>query len=142
MTKLSRYSVALALAVIFASLAACGSGSDKEEPAKPTVPASESMSSQAAVKADVAAKSSARELVAELEVCFVDQQTYKGCEPRGAAAGVSASTTDLGYTVTAESKSGNEFVIAKSDEGTIKRTCTRKGEGGCPSSGPSPGNSW
>ena len=81
MTKLSRYSIALALAVIFASLAACGSGSDKEETGKATVPASESMSSQEAVKADVAAKSSASELVAELEVCFGDQQTYKGSEP-------------------------------------------------------------
>ena len=139
MTKPGRYAIALAFVVIIGSLAACGDDSGKE--AKPA-PAPEAMSNQEAVKADAAAKSSARVLVTEMEACFVDQQTFKGCEPSRAAAGVSADTTDLGYTVTAQSKSGNEFLVTKADDGSLKRTCTTKGEGGCPSSGPSAGNDW
>ena len=131
MTKLSRYAIALVLVLILGALAACGSDSGEEETATPPAPASDGMSGVDPVSADADAKSSVRELVSEMEVCFVEQQTYRGCKPGRAAAGVSAKATDLGYTVTAESKSGNEFVITRAGDGTLERTCTTKTEGGC-----------
>ena len=36
------------------------------------------------------------------------------------------------------STGGNEFVLTKAADATLNRTCTRKGEGGCPSAG----NDW
>ena len=39
-----------------------------------------------------------------------------------------------GYTITAQSKSGNRFVITKT-AGTTSRTCTTVGDGACPSNG-------
>ena len=48
-----------------------------------------------------------------------------------AGTAVAAST----YTITAKSNAGNSFVITKASDGTISRTCTPTGSGGCPSSG-------
>ncbi len=100
------------------------------------------MSSVEAVRADVAAKTGARNLMVEMEVCFTDQQTYERCDPGRTLPDVSVTTTDFGYTLTAKSKSGNEFVVNRAADGTAERTCTKKGEGDCPSAGASTGNDW
>jgi type IV pilus assembly protein PilA len=118
-------------AAMFAAtaLAIAGCGEDKPDP-------------QAVKKQDAESKSDARNLVSELEVCFVDNQDYTACKkppntklPLGDGKGqveVSGATTD-GYTVVAHSESGNSFTLKKSGSGAAKRTCDAAGsdEGGC-----------
>jgi type IV pilus assembly protein PilA len=105
---------------------------------------------------DASAKSDARNAVSQIESCFADEQTYGNCGPTnanmtkaatgldttdtvptGVAQAGKVSLTGLGasaYTITAQSKSGNRFVISKSG-GTVSRTCTATGEGACPTNG-------
>ena len=105
---------------------------------------------------DASAKSDARNAVSQIESCFADEQTYANCGPTnanmtkaatgldttdtvptGVAQAGKVSLTALGasaYTITAQSKSGNRFVISKSG-GTVSRTCTTVGDGACPSNG-------
>jgi type IV pilus assembly protein PilA len=86
---------------------------------------------------DAGAKSDARNMVSQLESCFVDNSTYTGSGAGGSclstntglsigsAAGqvqVSGVTTN-GYTIVAKSVSNNTYTIIKSG-GTITRTCT------------------
>ena len=98
---------------------------------------------------DADAKSNARNLVSQIESCFVSEQDYTKCTspantglPVGTGTGqvsaASASSSD--YTVTAISKASSggahTFVITKSGLGGASvRTCTPTGQGGCPSSG-------
>ena len=109
-------------------VAACG-GEDKPDP-------------QTVQKQDIQAKSDARNLASEIEVCFVENQTYSACKkpagtelPLGSNTGQvevkDASTT--GYRIVAHSKSGNSFTLEKSASGGTKRTCETSGshEGGC-----------
>ena len=148
MGRQNRIAFALASALALSALTAgCGGDSgddDKAEPA-PTTPSTAQLA-----KDDTSAKSNARNIATQMEVCFVDAQSYSGCalapdgtvagEPtgltKGTAAGqVESSVTDLGYKITSKSKSGNTFVITKDASGSMKRTCTTKGRAGCPSSG-------
>jgi hypothetical protein len=55
-----------------------------------------------------------------------------GTPTSGGQVGVTGSST--GYTITAMSKSGNLFTIAK-DTGTTTRSCSTAGQGACPSNG-------
>jgi type IV pilus assembly protein PilA len=105
---------------------------------------------------DASAKSDARNSVSQIESCFADEQTYSNCGP--AAAAMSKANTGMtfaaapnsangtvglviaaggaGYTITAASKSNTNFVITKdTTAGTLTRTCTNAGQGGCPQSG-------
>jgi type IV pilus assembly protein PilA len=94
---------------------------------------------------DAEAKSNARNMVSQLESYYSQAQTYVGAEassdvtssgiPRGAGDGqvdISGEGTD-DYTVTAQSKSGTDFTIVKTDGGAPVRDCTAPGTGGCPS---------
>jgi type IV pilus assembly protein PilA len=81
---------------------------------------------------DSSAKSNARNAVSQMESCFTDAETYTGCTlagsglPVGSANGqveITTAGTDTGYTVTAHSKSGCGFVIARSGTG-LTRTHT------------------
>jgi type IV pilus assembly protein PilA len=105
---------------------------------------------------DASAKSDARNAVSQIESCFADEQTYANCGPTNAnmtkaATGLDTTATvptgvadagkvsltglgATGYTITAQSKSGNRFVITK-NAGTTSRTCTTVGDGACPSNG-------
>ena len=96
---------------------------------------------------DASAKSDARNMVTQVESCFADTQDYTQCDTAadlgttglniGTGAGqvsVTASATD-GYTITAASKSSNEFMITKAAGGAPSRTCTGS-TGGCK------GGSW
>jgi type IV pilus assembly protein PilA len=79
---------------------------------------------------DSAAKSNARNLVSQVESCFAESQDYRSCDTAGElgttglpiASGTPASKSGQvavtsaavdGYTITAESKSGNSFTITK-----------------------------
>jgi type IV pilus assembly protein PilA len=98
---------------------------------------------------DADAKSSARNLVSQVESCFATEQNYESCDTAGelgdtglsygtAAGEVSVTDSDGAantYEVTAKSKSGNDFIITKGTNGASTRSCTPTGEGGCPNSG-------
>jgi type IV pilus assembly protein PilA len=103
---------------------------------------------------DAAAKSNARNSVSFMESCFSDNQDYTPCTTASALGGStgvtglnlvfstapSAGQTEIsgqsatGYSVTALSNSGDSYVITKSN-GSISRTCTPVGTGGCPTNG-------
>jgi type IV pilus assembly protein PilA len=113
----ARFLVILALSVFAAG---CGSSSN-------------GANTQQKTQDDVLAKSNARTAVTEIESCFVDRAAYTGCEPT--KSGVTATTTDTTYTVTAESRSGNAFVVSRDANGALKRSCTTAGDGACPAGG-------
>jgi type IV pilus assembly protein PilA len=98
---------------------------------------------------DAAAKSDARNMVSQVESCFADTQTYVSCNNSNLTnTGLSIMTTDNAaptagkvavtaaaattFTVTAASKSGNTFSIARTSSG-YSRTCTGS-TGGCSNS--------
>jgi hypothetical protein len=113
------------LLVAGAFAAGCGGGDKQKSSAAP---------SPNAAQADATAKAAARTAVSELEACYVDSMNYGDCKP--ATRGVDLSdATATGYKLTAKSAAGNSFVIEKAKSGAITRTCTTKGEGGCPPSG-------
>jgi type IV pilus assembly protein PilA len=95
---------------------------------------------------DAEAKSNVRNLVSHMESCFTGPESYAGCNashtdiaqsgisrvdgapaPNSGQVGISNLNTST-YTLTGESKSGNEFVYTKNG-GTVTKTCT--GSGGC-----------
>jgi type IV pilus assembly protein PilA len=96
---------------------------------------------------DGEAKSDARNLVSHIESCFTQKQDYQQCvtsgalNPTGLVIGtgtgeVSATANGVnGYSVTANSKSGNTFTITKNPStGALSRSCsTASGttNGGC-----------
>jgi|SRR5512133_912734 type IV pilus assembly protein PilA len=90
---------------------------------------------------DASAKSDARNAVSQIESCFVDTQDYSLCDtpaevpqlPTGIT--VTAGTPASGYTAKATSKSGNTFSILKNTDGSITRSCTTGGNGGCQTGG-------
>ena len=105
---------------------------------------------------DGEAKSNARNMVSQVESCATDYSgVYATCTTAagnalgttgftfGSAAGevevaATGAGVDLnkGYTVTAHSQSGTNFVIAKAAAtGTSARTCSAGGQGGCRTGG-------
>jgi type IV pilus assembly protein PilA len=80
---------------------------------------------------DSSAKSAARNVVSQMESCFTGTETYVGCEAgsiteSGSTAAVVQVTgaNAVGYTVNAQSKSGNDFQIVKdTTTGVVTRTC-------------------
>src|SRR5687768_11173958 len=89
---------------------------------------------------DSSAKSDARNMVSQLESFYTEGDTYEGFD--GADSGLTIGTgpgevnvtgadEDV-YTVTAYSKSGNEFVVQKETNGTTTKSCTdTEPKGGC-----------
>ena len=99
---------------------------------------------------DTDAKSNARNAVSQVESCYANEQDYTKCQSAtdlgntgldlgtgpGAVKIEPQGTPPRGFTVTAYSKSGTEFVIQKDpDTGKISRSCDDPGQGGCPSGG-------
>jgi type IV pilus assembly protein PilA len=100
---------------------------------------------------DASAKSDARNAVSQMESCYASKQDYSaaGCPsatvfqgsslPVGSGQGqvdISAQTATT-YTITAKSKSGNNFLISKDAAGNTTRSCTTTvTNGGCS------GGSW
>ena len=89
---------------------------------------------------DAAAKSDARNAVTLMESCAAGDDSYVGCndamlaKARIETATVGATPTKDSYMITATSKSGNEFKVVKTANGT-SRDCTTRGKGGCPTGG-------
>jgi type IV pilus assembly protein PilA len=101
---------------------------------------------------DSSSKSDVRNAVSHIESCFTDEGTYATCGPTAVAmsktntgltfvagtapaagsVGISANTK-TGYVLTGVSKSGNTFTFTKG--AANPRTCSTKGDGGCPSTG-------
>jgi type IV pilus assembly protein PilA len=96
---------------------------------------------------DADAKSSARNLVSQVESCYSQDQKYDNCaasddvKNSGLALGANAGEVELkaangdSFTIVGHSKSGNDFTIAKVNGGAPTRTCVTKGKGACPSDG-------
>jgi type IV pilus assembly protein PilA len=96
---------------------------------------------------DASAKSDARNMVSQVESCFADTQTYASCDTAGelGTTGLTIGTADGNvsitgatvddYVITGHSKSGNKFIITKTDGSTPVRTCTATNVGACPSTG-------
>jgi type IV pilus assembly protein PilA len=98
---------------------------------------------------DADAKSNARNAVSQVESCYANEQDYSKCQAAAdlgntglniAASGPgTVAITPIntkGYTIVAESKSGNKFTIKKDDAtGKTSRSCTTVKTGGCPSGG-------
>lgn len=102
---------------------------------------------------DASAKSDVRNAVTHIESCYADEQDYTDClaaadftgtglTPVAAAADldpdgeilVAAADADS-FSLTAESKSGNTFTIARVNGGPPTRACDTDGDGGCKSDG-------
>jgi type IV pilus assembly protein PilA len=99
---------------------------------------------------DASAKSNARNMLSQMETCFDDHQDYSQCTtnativntnlpiddtyPPGRSQ-VAAQATVNSYTIAAQSASGNFFTIIRDTTGTVNRTCTTAGSGGCVSGG-------
>jgi type IV pilus assembly protein PilA len=101
---------------------------------------------------DSSAKSNARNIISQVESCFATTENYGQCgasdsnfDSGGITMGSGADAVSIannvgttGYTVTATSKSGNTFSIAKTATGTTRSCATSGGtsKGGCN------GSSW
>jgi type IV pilus assembly protein PilA len=103
--------------------------------------------SQRAKGEDAGAKHDARNVAGVVEACNADTESYQTCTTPAQlhnAAGVSfgsgpgqvevAAPSDREYTITAHSKSGTDFVLARVASGP-ERTCSQSGRGGCPADG-------
>jgi type IV pilus assembly protein PilA len=137
-----------AIAALSIAVAGCG-GSDKKSNranayTAPATTGSDFQATGSADQQDAEAKANARNLVAEVEACFVDQQDYGMCKqpagtrlPLGSGPGqveVSEAATAT-YTVVAHSKSGTDFEVKKDDQGGVTRACDKDGQGGCKAGG-------
>jgi prepilin-type N-terminal cleavage/methylation domain-containing protein len=96
---------------------------------------------------DATAKHDARNVVGVVEACNATEGDYRSCsDPTalrdasvnfGSGAGqveVDASAARE-YTVTAHSRSGTDFVIARLASGAMGHTCSQTGKGGCDGTG-------
>jgi prepilin-type N-terminal cleavage/methylation domain-containing protein len=107
--------------------------------------------SQANKGQDVAAKSQVRDLQGKVEACALENGKYTDCDtaaelgndalngiefvdptvtPPAGKITVAAAGSKT-YTVKATSKSGHEFSAERKSDGSVDRTCTVKGKGGC-----------
>ena len=120
------------LTVLACALAGCGDDDDPDEPA-------ETVDSGLAIERDKQAKADARNLVALVEVCFVDAMDYTQCLDAAGGEDVGEATVEAPsaseFVVTAPSESGNVFSVTKGAEGALERTCEEPGEGGCAEDG-------
>src|SRR4051812_15346712 len=90
---------------------------------------------------DSAAKSDARNVISEMESCFVDKQDYSGCQNASEVTAFSNVAVTIGspstqsYTVVATSKSNNTFKIVHNSSSGDARTCNvpaaGTAKGGC-----------
>lgn len=94
---------------------------------------------------DVSAKSDVRSAELAMEQWKQDHDTYNATpadlatedQNLPSAPRLTATGTGTTYTVTVRSisSSNSDFTVARSSAGTLTRTCTPVGQGGCPASG-------
>jgi type IV pilus assembly protein PilA len=132
-----RHLLVLAVSAVFAA----GCGDDDDDGGNEN---GGGESTAAIAQQDADAKTNARNLVTEVEACFVDQQSYSGCEePEGTELSIGSdagqvevsAASNTGYTVVAHSESGTDFTIEKAETGELSRTCDEDGKGGCKAGG-------
>lgn len=139
----------IAVVVLGLALSDCGGGSSKSKSSGSQANQASASSQADNERQDAAAKSDARNLVTVVETCFTDSQSYDSCgteQELSTAAGGSLPGLSFGagpgqaevsahgeqtYTVTAHSRSGNTFTVAKSADGKLTRSCSAKVPGGC-----------
>jgi hypothetical protein len=125
------------LFLTIAALAFAGCGGDDDE--NGSEEATETVDTQLAIEQDRQAQADARNLVALVETCFVDVQDYTQCPDAAGGEDVGQATVEAPsateFVVTAPSESGNEFVVAKTPDGGLVRTCEEPGEGDCGADG-------
>jgi type IV pilus assembly protein PilA len=95
---------------------------------------------------DSSAKTNARNAVSQMEACYANTESYAATVcgtstafigsglPVGSGQGQVeiASQNATSYTITAHSKSGNDFSISRTSTGTASRSCTTtEAKGGC-----------
>jgi type IV pilus assembly protein PilA len=92
---------------------------------------------------DADAKSNARNVASVVEACNTTHEDYRSCtDPADLRDANVNFGSDAGqvevdapgereYTITAHSRSGTDFVVARLSAGGHERTCTRSGNGGC-----------
>jgi type IV pilus assembly protein PilA len=104
--------------------------------------------SQRAKGEDASAKHDARNVAGVVEACNADTETYQACaspaqlapSAPGVAFGSGSGEVEVNapdareYTITAHSRSGTDFVLARVAGGQ-QRTCSQSGHGGCPDDG-------
>ena len=91
---------------------------------------------------DADAKATARSAATAQETYYTDEDAYTAVkadlekiEPSLTGASYTPSLpVGGGYSITATSKSGGNFIITKTG-GTMTRTCSKPGDGACPKSG-------
>ena len=97
---------------------------------------------------DSSAKSDARNVVSQMESCFVETQTYAGCQNKSEVTSfsrvtvtVDATTPTRKYVIVATSKSNNTFTITHDSASGDQRSCaipaTGTDKGGCAVNGAS-----
>jgi type IV pilus assembly protein PilA len=105
--------------------------------------------SQRAKGEDASAKHDARNVAGVVEACNADTDTYQACtapaqlapSAPGVSFGGGPGDVDVQapdarqYTITAHSRSGTDFVLARVNAGGQERTCSQSGRGGCPDDG-------
>jgi type IV pilus assembly protein PilA len=95
---------------------------------------------------DSSAKSDARNAVSQVESCFATEENYTLCDTQGELeAGGKKTGLDFAkltlaagantFSVEATSDSGNKFKVERKADGSVARTCTTAGEGGCKTGG-------
>jgi hypothetical protein len=89
------------------------------------------------------AKSDARNLVAQVETCYANEQSYTPCDdpeklreagvPLGSGEGQVEVKADsaTSYTITARPEGGGEFTLTRDSTGMTKRECTPEDMEGC-----------
>jgi hypothetical protein len=122
----------LALLLAALALVACGGDDDNGdgEDSGPTP------------NATADAKSDARNLVAQVETCYADNQDYEPCDepenlraaglPIGSDEGQVEVTTETdSYTITARPEGGGEFTLTRDKTGMTERECDPPDMPGC-----------
>ncbi len=99
---------------------------------------------------DALAKSNAKSLSSLVEACFAGNEDYALCDAEDELEGVAEAGLEWGnkpgqiritaadeatYRIVSRSATGTNFVYRRMADGTQKRTCNSKGEGGCSGSG-------
>jgi type IV pilus assembly protein PilA len=96
---------------------------------------------------DASAKSDARNAVAQVETCYLDERDYAACNDAAdvgmASAGVDWDTVTITpggddgaqYTIEALTGARHHFEVTRTADGTWSRTCGPAGVGGCRTDG-------
>jgi hypothetical protein len=120
--------------IVVAVLAGCGDDDDGD-----TAATTDTQPEQTAIQQDAQAKANARNLATYVEACFVDEQDYSACRDAAAGEDIGAATVEIAkattFSIVSPSESGNEFVLDRTPDGALQRSCTEPGTGGCPASG-------